>query len=171
MIKISNGVRNVIIAEALKLTPLIYSSFKNLLEGLKVEQTISLWLLESHRNDYYPRSKLYEELGSKSEKERKRISGLLTNLRKEKGYIETKRNRPAKDKITPRGSKCLSRILNNIKIFVKGLIIEILDSIEKERDKEDLINLSIKFINKIQQYPDFLRSAIIQAREQIEKKV
>jgi len=167
----SNGVRNVIIAEALKLLPLVYRSFRNLLEGLNEDQVILLWFLEPHKDGYYPRSKLYEELGFATEEERKRISGLITNLRKKKGYIEVKRNRHAEDKITPKGSECLSRILNNVKIFSKALSIEILSSIKKEQDREHFIDLLTKFVEKIQQDPDFLGSAIIRAREQIKKKI
>ncbi|MBA7498767.1 hypothetical protein ES704_01504 [subsurface metagenome] len=59
----SNGVREVLIEEALKLLPLVYHSFRNLLEGLNEEQVIFLWFLEPHKDDYYLRSKFYEELG------------------------------------------------------------------------------------------------------------
>lgn len=167
----SNGVKDVIIEESLRLLPLVYHSFRNLLEGLNEEQVIFLWFLEPHKDDYYLRSKLYEELGLVTEEERKRISGLLTSLRKKKGYIEVKRNRHAEDKITPEGSECLSRIPNNIKIFSKALSIEILNSIEKEQDKEQFIELLTKFVNKIQWNPDFLSSAIVRARKQIKKKI
>jgi len=163
----SNGVREVIIEEALKLLPLVYHSFRNLLEGLNEEQVIFLWFLESHKDDYYLRSKLYEELGFVTEEERKRISGLLTGLRKKKGYIEVKRNRHAEDKITTEGSECLSRILDNIKTFSKTLSIEIFNSIEKEQDREQLIDVLIKFVNKMQRNPGFLSSAIIRAREKL----
>lgn len=166
-----NGVRDVIIAEALKLLPLVYHSFRNLLEGLNEDQVILLWFLESHKDGYYPRPKLYRELEFVTEKERKKISGLITNLRKKKRYIEVRRNRGAKDKITPKGSECLSRILNNVKIFSKTLGIEILSSIEKEQDRENLIDLSTKFVERIQRDPDFLSSAIIRAREQIKNKI
>jgi len=163
----SSGIREVIIEEALKLLPLAYHSFRNLLEGLKEEQVIVLWFLEPHKDDYYLRSKLYEELGFVTEEEKKRISGLLTGLRKKKGYIEVKRNRHAEDKITTEGSECLSRILDNIKTFTKTLSIEIFNSIEKKQDREQLIDVLIKFVNKMQRNPGFLSSAIMRARENL----
>ncbi|MBA7491566.1 hypothetical protein ES702_02114 [subsurface metagenome] len=163
----SNGIREVIIEEALKLLPLVYHSFRNLLEGLNEEQVVLLWFLRPHKDDYYLRSKLYEELGFVTKEERKRISGLLTVLRKKKGYIEVKRNRHAEDKITTEGIKCLSRILDNIKTFSKTLSLEIFNSIEKKQDREQLIDVLIKFVNKMQRNPGFLSSAIIRAREKL----
>lgn len=169
--KISDGIRDVIIEEVLKLLPLVYHSFRNLLEGLNEDQVILLWFLKSRKDGYYPRLKLYEELGFTTKEEQKRISGLLRNLQKKKGYVEVKRNRHAEDKITLDGNEYLARVLNNIKMFSKVLGAEVLNSIEKEQDREHFIDLLIKFVKKIRQNPDFLSSPIIRTTEEIKRSL
>lgn len=163
-------IRTAIIKETLRLSPLAYSSLINLLEGLKERQIILLQFLELHKDSFYPRSGLHEELKCTTVKERRKISNELRVLQR-KGYVEIQVNHYAKDKITEKGTKCLSRVMDNIKIFLTNLGTEILNSIEKKQDKKHLIDLSTKLIKKLQRDPDFLRSAITRAREEIKRSL
>lgn len=158
------GVRTAIIEESLKLFPLAYFSLIDLLEGLNEYQVILLQFLESYKDDFCPRSKLHKEFRCTNEKKRKKVSSELRSLQR-KDYIEIQVNHYAKDKITEEGSRCLSCITHNIETFLITLSTEILNSIEEEQDKKYLIDLSTKFIKKLQRDPDFLSSAITQARD------
>lgn len=169
-IKIFKGVRNIIVKESLKLFPITYFSLIELLEGLNEYQVILLQFLESHEGSFYPRLKLHKEFNCTTLEERKKVSNHLRSLQN-KGYIEIRVNHFAKDKITKQGSKCLSHIIHNIEIFLMMLSTEILNSTKDEQDKEQLIELSTKFIKKIQQNPNFLSSLIIRVRSKIEKNI
>lgn len=162
-------VRTAIIRETLKLSPLAYSSLIDLLEGLKERRVILLQFLELHKGNFYPRPKLHKEFKCTTMKKRKEISGDLRFLQR-KGYIEIQVNHYAKDKITDEGSRCLSRITRNIEVFLMNLSTEILNSIEKEQDKKHLIDLSTKFVKKLQRDPDFLSSAITRARDETKNR-
>lgn len=168
-LRMPEEVRNAIIKESLKTFPLAYFSLIDLLEGLNEYQVIILQFLESHNGAFCPRSELHKQLKCTTVQQRRKVSNQLRSLQR-RGYIEIQVNHYAKDRIIQEGSKCLARVLHNIETFLIMLSTEILNSIEDEQDKEHLIGLSTKFIKKIQRDPNFLSSAIIRARDKIDKQ-